>query len=137
MALWRTVAEDTLDYCLRELKATDGGFFCGQDADSGGDEGAYYLFTPDEVKSRSSAMRAALLRVLRYHARRKFFMEKSIPNLLLNTRWAFLPEGYDGFCERLRIYREERMTLGTDTKILTAWNGLMLTALSRAAKGVF
>ena len=44
MALWRTVAEDTLDYCLRELKAADGGFFCGQDADSGGDEGAYYLF---------------------------------------------------------------------------------------------
>ncbi len=57
-------------------------------------------------------------------------MEESIPNLLLNTRWAFLPEGYDGFCERLRIYREERMTLGTDTKILTAWNGLMLMALS-------
>ena len=50
MALWRTVAEDTLDYCLRELKGPDGGFFCGQDADSGGDEGAYYLFTPDEVK---------------------------------------------------------------------------------------
>ncbi len=44
MALWRTVAEDTLDYCLRELKAADGGFFCGQDADSGGGEGAYYLF---------------------------------------------------------------------------------------------
>ena len=50
MALWRTVAEDTLDYCLRELKAADGGFFCGQDADSGGGEGAYYLFTPNEVK---------------------------------------------------------------------------------------
>ena len=62
------------------------------------------------------------------------FRGKSIPNLLLNTRWAFLPEGYDGFCERLRIYREERMTLGTDTKILTAWNGLMLMALSRAAR---
>ncbi|MDO4991275.1 MAG: DUF255 domain-containing protein, partial [Eubacteriales bacterium] len=34
MALWRQVAEDTLDYCLRELKGDEGGFFCGQDADS-------------------------------------------------------------------------------------------------------
>ena len=73
--------------------------------------------------------------MLRYHARGNFHGKTS--NLLLNTRWAFLPEGYDGFCERLRIYREERMTLGTDTKILTAWNGLMLMALSRAAKNVF
>ena len=56
MALWRQVAEDTLDYCLRELKGENGGFFCGQDADSNGVEGAYYLFTPEEV-----------MRVLRYH----------------------------------------------------------------------
>ena len=132
MALWRTVAEDTLDYCLRELKASDGGFFCGQDADSGGDEGAYYLFTPDEVKQVLGDEGAHFCECYDITPEGNF-RGKSIPNLLLNTRWAFLPEGYDGFCERLRIYREERMTLGTDTKILTAWNGLMLMALSRAA----
>lgn len=133
MALWRTVAEDTLDYCLRELKAADGGFFCGQDADSGGDEGAYYLFTPDEVKSVLGDEGGHFCECYDITPEGNF-RGKSIPNLLLNTRWAFLPEGYDGFCERLRIYREERMTLGTDTKILTAWNGLMLMALSRAAR---
>ena len=50
MALYRQVAEATLDYCLRELRADSGGFYCGQDADSGGEEGAHYLFTPAEVK---------------------------------------------------------------------------------------
>ena len=133
IALYRSVAESTLDYCLRELKGEQGGFYCGQDADSGGVEGAYYLFTPEEVKS-----------VLGEDAGRHFcncyditeegnFHGKSIPNLLLNNRWNFVPEGYEEYRERLRLYREQRMGLGTDNKILTAWNGLMLMALSRAA----
>lgn len=133
IALYRYVAESILDYCVRELKAEEGGFFSAQDADSGGVEGAYYLFVPAEVKS-----------VLGEDAGRHFcscyditdegnFHGKSIPNLLLNNRWNFVPEGYDEYREKLRIYREERMPLFTDDKILTGWNGLMLMALSRAA----
>ena len=133
IALYRDVAESTLDYCLRELKAEGGGFFSAQDADSRGVEGAYYLFTPEEVKS-----------VLGEDAGRHFcncyditpegnFHGKSIPNLLLNNRWNFVPEGYEEYREKLRLYREERLPLFTDEKILTGWNGLMLMALSRAA----
>ena len=133
MALYRQVAEDTLDYCLRELRQEKGGFFSGQDADSEGGEGAYYLFTPRQVKS-----------VLGEDDGRHFcecyditeegnFQGKSIPNLLLNTRWNLLPEGYGEFREKLREYRRERMALGLDDKVLTGWNGLMLMALSRAA----
>ncbi len=134
MALWREIAENTLDYCLRELKGDEGGFFCGQDADSAGQEGAYYLFTPEEV-----------CRVLGAEAGKHFcecyditaegnFEGKSIPNLLLNTRWNFLPTGYDEYREKLREYRAERLPLFTDRKILAGWNGLMLMALARAAK---
>ena len=134
MALYRNVAEATLDYCLRELKAEHGGFFSGQDADSEGREGAYYLFTENEVKA-----------VLGGEAGKHFcecyditadgnFDGKSIPNLLLNQRWNLLPEGYEEYREKLRIYREERMELFTDEKILTGRNGLMLMALARAAK---
>ena len=133
MALYRQVAEDTLDYCLRELQHEKGGFFSGQDADSEGGEGAYYLFTPRQIKS-----------VLGEDDGRHFcecyditeegnFQGKSIPNLLLNTRWNLLPEGYGEFREKLREYRRERMDLGLDDKVLTGWNGLMLMALSRAA----
>ena len=133
MALYRQVAEDTLDYCLRELRQEKGGFFSGQDADSEGGEGAYYLFTPRQVKS-----------VLGEDDGRHFcecyditeegnFQGKSIPNLLLNTRWNLLPEGYGEFREKLREYRRDRMALGLDDKVLTGWNGLMLMALSRAA----
>lgn len=133
MALYRSVAESTLDYCMRELLSPEGGYYCAQDADSDGVEGAYYLFTPQEVCT-----------VLGADAGRHFcdcyditaegnFHGKSIPNLLLNTRWNLLPEGYDDYRETLRLYRAERMPIRTDTKQLTAWNGLMLMALSRAA----
>ena len=133
LPLYRTVAENTLDYCMRELLDDEGGYFCAQDADSKDGEGEYYLFTPDEVK-----------KVLGEDTGRHFcecydilpegnFRGRSIPNLLLNNRWQLLPEGYDELCERLRLYREERMTLRKDTKRLTAWNGLMLMALSKAA----
>ena len=107
MALYREVAESTLDYCLRELKAESGGFYSAQDADSQGVEGAYYLFTPEEVNS-----------VLGEEAGRHFcncyditdqgnFHGKSIPNLLLNTRWNFVPEGYDEYREKLRQRMQE------------------------------
>ena len=133
MARWRDAAEQTLDYCLRELKAPDGGFYSGQDADSEGQEGAYYLFTPAEVEG-----------VLGAEAGRHFcecyditaegnFEGKSIPNLLLNNRWNFVPEGYEEYREKLREYRAARMPLFTDTKILAGWNGLLLMALARAA----
>lgn len=133
MALHRQVAESTLDWCMREMLDHEGGYYCAQDADSEGVEGAYYLFTREEIAD-----------VLGAEAGRHFadcyditaegnFHGKSIPNLLINQRWNLLPEGYEDYREKLRLYREERMPLKTDTKILTSWNGLMLMALSKAA----
>ena len=134
LAVYRTAAEATLNYCLRELSSPEGGFFSGQDADSEGVEGGYYLFTPGEIKE-----------VLGEDAGRHFAecydidekgnfgkTGRSIPNLLLNKRWNMLPEGYEEFREKLRAYRLRRSPLKTDTKILTSWNGLMLMALARA-----
>ena len=133
-ALYRRTAEATLDYCLRELRSPTGGFYSGQDADSQGEEGKFYLFTPAEIKA-----------VLGEDDGRHFcecyditeegnFHGKSIPNLLLNDRWLMVPEGYAAFREQLREYRAGRYPLGTDTKLLTGWNGLLLAALARAGR---
>ncbi len=133
-ALYRRVAEETLDYCLRELRSDTGGFCSGQDADGEGGEGAFYLLTPAEVKG-----------VLGEDEGRHFcecyditeegnFHGKSIPNLLLNQRWNLLPEGYGEYRKRLRDFRAARMALRTDRKLPTAWNGMLLMALSLAAR---
>ena len=134
LALYRTVAEQTLDYCLRELRDERGGFYAGQDADSGGEEGAYYLFTPEEVTSVLGAEAARGFCECYDITAEGNFRGKSIPNLLLNDRFALLPEGYGLYREKLRHYRRERMALATDTKVLTGWNGLLLMALARAGR---
>ena len=89
--LYECVARSILQYVERELTDENGGFFCGQDADSDGVEGKYYVFTPEEIKA-----------VLGDEAGEKFcarygifpggnFEGKSIPNLLEN-------EGYEEIC---------------------------------------
>ena len=132
-ALWRSVAESTLDYCLRELRSENGGYFSGQDADSDGEEGKYYLFTQEEVCAVLGAGDGKHFCECYDITAEGNFHGKSIPNLLINQRWNLIPEGYDDFAERLRLYRQERCLLRTDTKLLSGWNGLMLLALARAA----
>ncbi len=134
LPLYKEIAEKTLDYCLRELHCPDGGFYCAQDADSDGEEGKFYLFTPDEVENvlgsdtgRHFCECYDILKEGNFHGR-------NIPNLLINQRWRILPEGYDQLCEKLRNYRTQRCALFTDKKILTSWNGLMLMALAKAAR---
>ena len=108
------------------------GFAAAQDADSGGREGAYYFFTEDEVKDVIGTEGKHFCECYDITPEGNFNGD-NIPNLLLNNRWSLLPEGYDEFREKLRIFREGRMELAVDDKVLTAWNGLVLMALSRAA----
>ena len=133
-ALWRSVAESTLDYCLRELKDEAGGFCSGQDADSEDEEGKYYLFTPGEVREALGEEHGKRICECYDITGEGNFHGKSIPNLLINQRWNLIPEGYEDDVERLRLWRQERCRPRADTKLLSGWNGLMLTALARAAR---
>lgn len=132
-ALYRRVAEETLDYCLRELRSPLGGFYSGQDADSQGEEGKYYLLSPSEVESVLGQVEGRHFCECYDITAEGNFHGKSIPNLLLNQRWNLVPEGYGEYRRALREYRASRCALETDKKLPTAWNGMLLMALSRAA----
>ena len=134
LALYRSVAERTLDWCLRELRDERGGFFAGQDADSAGEEGAYYLFTPAEVRAVLGESEGRGFCECYDVTEEGNFRGKSIPNLLLNQRWQLVPEGYGLYREKLRHYRRQRLPLAVDNKVLTGWNGLLLAALARAGR---
>lgn len=119
------MAQAILDYVLRELTHEEGGFFCGQDADSEGQEGLFYLWTKQEVIEVLGAEKGELFWKV-YH------MEGSgLPNRI-GEKWdretPFLMEE-----ERKRLfeYRKSRYPLAIDDKILTAWNGLMIAALAQ------
>ena len=130
--LYETVARRTAEYVLRELENPDGGFFCGQDADSEGVEGKYYVFRPAEVRAALGEDRAKIF-CSRYGITEKDHFEGgSIPNLIGAEDPEREPEEMDAIREDLRRWRLERTTLHKDDKILTAWNGLMIAALAKA-----
>ncbi len=124
-AVYRSVAERTLAYVLREMTDDAGCFFTSQDADANGVEGAFYLLSRKELVAllgkEDGAAYAAYFGV----------RDHSLPHRI----------GYDGgietmrmaaLSEQVRAYRSERMPLGRDDKVIAAWNGAMITALADA-----
>ncbi len=127
----RFAAEETLRYVLRELTDAEGGFYCGQDADSEGEEGKFYLFTPEEVQSALSNDADAFCTFYGI-TKRGNFEGKSIPNLLHHTDTP-VPDGtLLALREKIFSVRKERVPPATDDKQLTAWNALMICACARA-----
>lgn len=131
-SFYRTVAEKIAAYVLRELTDCEGGFYCGQDADSDGIEGGFYIFTPEEIRSLLPLESAASF-CSRYDITPQGNFEgKSIPNLLSCETFREFPD--EDLLRILQEYRLERSTLHCDDKILTGWNGLMIAAFARAAR---
>ncbi len=130
--LYLRVAERTIDYVLRELTHPDGGFLCGQDADSDGVEGKYYVFTPKEIEQVIGKAGAAQFCAWFDITPNGNFEGKSIPNLINNDKYAQVNEDIEALCKPLYEYRINRTHLHKDDKILTSWNALMIVALAKA-----
>lgn len=124
------VARRTADYILRELTDPAGGFFCGQDADSEGVEGKYYLFTPDEVTAVLGAADGAEFCRLYNVTAQGNFEGKNIPNRLGQTAPPWPAD--DERLQKLYAYRLRRTALHRDDKVLLAWNSWAILALAQA-----
>jgi len=133
LQLYRDIAERTLDFCIRELKDENGGYRCCMDSDSDGMEGAYYLFTQAEVQSVLGKDEGKHFCECYDITEEGNLRGRSIPNLLLNGRWRLLPEGYEDYREKLRIFRDERVEIGSSNVMTLASNALILSALARCA----
>jgi uncharacterized protein YyaL (SSP411 family) len=126
--LFRRVAEETLDWALREMRAPEGGFYSALDADSEGVEGKFYVWTVDELREALAGEPDADEAIAWFGATdRGNFEGANIP-----VRGPGVPERLDDWRRRLYEVRSERVWPGLDDKRLTSWNALMISALAEA-----
>ncbi|MCB6992274.1 thioredoxin domain-containing protein [bacterium 210820-DFI.6.37] len=129
--LYRYAADRIAAYVFRELTHEEGGFYCSQDADSDGEEGKYYVFSPGEIKEALGDEKGEAFCGRFDIGGSGNFQGKSIPNLLKTEDYE-TREAPDSL-ERLVRYRKKRTRLHRDDKILTGWNGLMISALAKTS----
>jgi len=136
------VARESCDWALREMSTPEGGFASTQDADSEGEEGRFFVWTPDELRDALGALHGAWAQewfgvtetgnfehgasaLWREHAPGEVAEKLGVPLQRLEAAMAEARE-------KLLAARERRVRPGTDDKVLAAWNGLMISALGLA-----
>ena len=142
---------DTLEYVMRDLTSPEGGFYSAEDADSEGVEGKFYLWTMQELVEVLGEKDARFFAKVYNFASDGNFLDEAtrkkngsnIPNLKheLIDQANSLGLGIDDLLKKnshclalLFEARENRIHPQKDDKVLTDWNGLMISAFARAAR---
>ena len=142
---FRDTCEATLDFVLREMTHPQGGFYSSLDADSEGEEGKFYLWTPQQIRSVLTDPQEAELCMAAYGmSEAGNFEGKNIlryqPNETLagqfNLSWEMMVEKLESIRERLQANRSQRIRPNTDDKVLVSWNALMLAAFAEAGRAL-
>jgi len=130
--LFEKVAHQTADWMLADMHSPEGGFYSSRDADSEGDEGKFYVWTPDEV--------AALLEPSDYELfARKYGLDKEAN---FEGKWHLTVredvDDPDNVIDEARLkllaIRSDRIAPGRDEKQLTSWNALAIRGLTIAGR---
>lgn len=126
---YKRIAVETLDYIRREMLDESGGFYSTQDADSEGEEGKFFVWTPEQIAEVLGEDEAAEFCAF-YDVTASGNFEGA--NILNVKNSVAIAPGSDSRA-KLFAEREKRIKPGRDEKVLTAWNGLMLAAFADAA----
>ena len=143
--LYRRITEETLDYVLREMTDPQGGFYSAQDADSEGEEGKFFVWTPEEFHSILGEDDGDLIGGYFGLTDAGNFEGKTILNIPQEAASFSAEQGMplsqledmvQQAKKTLRDRREERVHPLLDDKVLASWNGLMLRSFAEAAVGL-
>jgi uncharacterized protein YyaL (SSP411 family) len=138
------VARETLDYLLREMTPDEGGFFAAQDADSGGEEGTFYVWNPASLEAAVGAEAAPVV-AARFGVTGRSNFENGETVLSVVRSLAELAAEFGKPEEQIarllaearqKMYevRSRRVAPATDDKLLTDWTGLAISAFALAAR---
>ncbi len=138
------LARRTLDFVLREMTLPEGAFKSAIDAQTDSDEGAYYVWAKEELRSVLGEQGFALLAPIYGFAGaanfegQRYVLHLTAPLAEHAQRLGVSPDGLarqvEPYLDRLRQARERRQRPLVDDKVLTDWNGMMIAALARAGQ---
>jgi len=137
----RRIVQRALDYVLREMTSPQGGFYSATDADSAGAEGTFFVWTPEQLRSVLGKDDAELAIELWNVSKNGNFEHSNI--LHYNDSFAELASAHDTGMEELMTRmdaigdvlleaRQSREKPLRDEKIISAWNGMMISAFAEA-----
>ena len=137
---YKKTAQEIFTYVLRDMLSHEGGFYSAEDADSEGEEGKFYVWTKKELENILDKDELDLaIKVFNVGESGNYLEEAT--GKKTNKNILYLNNNLEGEIqeriERIRIklfnVRKNRIHPHKDDKILTDWNGLMITALAKAA----
>jgi uncharacterized protein YyaL (SSP411 family) len=141
---YRRICEQTLDWALREMRGPEGGFYSALDADSEGEEGRFYVWTPDEIRDVLSPAEPDTANRINFSTQqieklKRFYGVGEGGNFegrnilrLAGGADAGEPEALDEMRRALYEARAKRVWPGLDDKRLASWNALTIAALAEA-----
>jgi hypothetical protein len=142
--LYRETALEVATYVLRDLSSGEGGFYSAEDADSEGEEGRFYLWDADELRTALTEEEYRLVAET-YGVREEgnFRDEatgaptgRNILHIQAKTPVPGARDADEAVCSKLFQTREKRVRPMLDDKILVDWNGLMIAALAYASRAL-
>ena len=141
--LFRSIATGTADWLIRDMQHPEGGFYSSLDADSEGEEGRFYVWTPDEVRALLTEPEYALfsrcygLDLPPNFEQHWHHLYQSMPPVEVAEAIGLTPEHakalLESACHKLLEKRRQRVWPGRDEKILAGWNGLAIKGMALAA----
>jgi uncharacterized protein YyaL (SSP411 family) len=132
--LYERIARETLEYVLRDMTSKDGAFHSAEDADSEKIEGKFYVWNPTQVREVLGDKAERFMKA--FDVTDEGNWEPHEENLPKHQSVLRVVEEGD-FAEEKRLLfetRSKRVRPGLDDKVLTAWNGLMISAFAKAAQ---
>ena len=141
--LYRRIAQETLDYVAREMTSPDGGFYSAQDADSEGEEGKFFAWTPGEIQNALGDEEGALVNQYFDVTETGNFEGTNVLSVprdpdvvahLAGVPMEHLEDVISRGREKLFSIREQRVHPCRDEKVIASWNGLMLASFAEAAR---
>src|SRR5581483_11539191 len=141
---YKHIVIETLDFVAREMTHSKGGFYSSLDADSEGEEGKFYVWTKEEIQKAIADDSDFEFFVTAYEITEsgnwagKTVLQRALDDASLAARFELdlerVADKLSKCHSKLLAARDQRIRPGTDDKILTAWNGLMLETFAEAAR---